>query len=228
MLNTVDYHAPALALIAVSAFAATPVVAQTDPNLNGSNWRYHNRLSVPAKMYSGFPDKCRAAMARAVQTYNAAGSKLVFTHSPTVTSSKNLENGQNDSDLTVSYGTTAGANIPAEAPPVRSSASTSASYGPGFRVSDADVVVNFNMLFYQTSTADSAGAFFCPSAAGQAVPTDKLDFETIVLHEMTHDAGLAHFGATNCVMYYAVSYGSAGQRRSYCPAEVSALRGLYP
>lgn len=216
---------PLLALATLSSPAAAQTVAE--PNENSYNWKYHNRLSIPAKMYTYFPDKCRPAMARAVQTYNAAGSRLVLTHSPSVTSTRNLEGSQNDSDLTVSYGTTASPTTPAQAPPIRSSASTRADFGPGFLVSDADVIVSFNLLFYNTSTTDSAGAFFCPTAAGQTVPADKLDFETIVLHEMTHDVGLAHFSSSSCVMFASINYGDGSKRRTYCPAELSVIRSLY-
>jgi hypothetical protein len=207
--------------------AAVPAAAQTDPRMNSYNWKYDARLNVPVKMYQYFPDKCRPALARAVTTYNAAGSRLVFAHSPTTTTTLNLEGSQNNSDLIVSYGSTVNPDAAAEAPPVRSTRSTSTVYGPGFLVSDTDVIVNFNLLFYQPSDTNSAGAFFCPTAAGAATPADKLDFETTILHEITHGAGLAHFSSTACTMYYRGEWGTLGQKRSYCATERDQLRLLY-
>lgn len=214
-------------VLLVAVIAATPLHAQTEPNLNAYNWKYDSRLNVPVKMYQYFPDKCRPALARAVATYNAAGSKLVYSHTSTVTTTLNLEGSQNNSDLIVSYGTTANPDALAEAPPKYSSRSTSTSYGPGFLVTDTDVVVNSNQIFYQPSDTNSAGVFFCPATSGQSTPSSKFDFEAVILHEITHGAGLAHFSSTSCTMYFEAAWGVPGQRRSYCTDERTVLRSLY-
>ena len=218
------------------ALTAAPLAAQSEPNVNAYNWKYDGRTSVPVKMYQYFPSQCRPALARAVTTINAIGSRFTFTHSPTVTTTQNLEGGQNNSDAIVSYGRMVNAGAVAEAPPIPSSRNTATSYGPSFLVSDADVVVNSNLIFYHPSDADSAGKYFCPAAANQPVPGTflsngapsadaEIDFEALMLHELLHVAGLAHFSSSSCTMYNGDSpYTQSGARRTTCLAERNVLR----
>lgn len=220
-----------LATVAV-ALLPSLAQAQTAPpeRFDTYNWKYTGRTSTPVKMYSSFPAKCRPALARAVATLNAAGSKFRLTHSQTTTSSNNLEQ-TNDSDLVVTYASgiddpNDAADVLAVAPPVRSSASTASVYGPGYLVSDTDVKVDFNNIFYVSSTTDSAGDFFCPSAAGQPVETGKIDFETVVLHELGHDFGLSHFTLVPCVMYFQAP-ARGNSQRTFCPTELAEIRRLY-
>lgn len=208
----------------------TAAYAQTAERFDTYNWKYVDRTSTPVKMYTYFPDKCRPALARAVATINAVNSKFRMNHSATTTSPNNLES-SNDSDLVVTYAS--GIDDPndtndtlAVAPPVRSPKSTASAYGPGYLVSDTDVKVDYANLFYVSSTTQSAGDFFCPSAGGQAVEAGKIDFETVVLHELLHDFGLTHFTASGCVMR-AMAPARGSSQRTLCSSERLQVQNLY-
>jgi Matrixin len=204
-----------------AATLMTSSMAHAQIIVDNSLWKYTGKTSTPVKMYVNFPSKCRPALARAVATLNAAATvKFKFTHSQTTTSTNNLETAK-DSDLVVTYFSgidpgTPGQDVLAIADPVRSSSSTSSVYGPGYLVSDTDIKVDYANLFYVTSTTNSAGDFFCPAAANQPVESGKLDFETVILHELGHAYGLSHFTNSACVMYAAVTRGVA--QRTFCPA----------
>lgn len=211
---------------ALALGTATAASAQSDPRLNSYNWKYDNRLSVPAKVYLYFPTKCFPAISRAFSTYNAARSRLVFTYSGGTTDQVG-QGTSNNSDLIIATGALTDPTALAEAPPQRSSRSTSWSYGPGFLVSDVDIIFNANKMFYQPSSTNSVGDFFCPSASGQTTENGKADFETTLLHEITHANGLAHFSQYGCVMYAPQFTGQTGQQRTYCSAERTLLQQQY-
>jgi hypothetical protein len=220
----------AAALGATSLY--TPPVDAQGGIRNARNWKYPSARQVPLKMYQYFPAICRPALQRAASTYTAERSRLQFVHNATVLSTNNLETSR-DSDLVVTYSQTMGtAGALAEARFTRDASSTSTTFGNGYVVSDTDVAVNFNLLFYNTGTvAEAQGEFYCPAAAGQPVPTGttattgKFDMETVLLHEITHAAGLSHYDPTNCVMFDSVGRGEA--RRTYCSQESTYLRNLY-
>ena len=109
-------------------------------------------------------------------------------------------------------------------PPVRNSSSTASVYGPGYLVSDTDIKVDYANLFYVSSTTDSAGDFFCPAAANQPVESGKIDFETVILHELGHAYGLSHFSNSACVMYAAVATNVF--KRTLCPVGTSPASEL--
>lgn len=210
-----------IASLAISSVAA----AQGLPR-NASYWKYSTRTSTPVKMYQYMPTICRPALQRAVATYNAQRSRFTLTHSPSVVSTNNLEQTR-DADLVVSYSMNLqNAGALAEVPYTRDAQrSTSFSFGPNFFVTDTDVLFSFNRLFYGGSTADTYGDMFCPAQAGRPVPSNKLDFETAVLHELVHAAGLSHFDGTGCVMRDVLNWGQAS--RSFCSQEATVIRNLY-
>lgn len=217
------------ALLTIAAFP-TVTHAQTAERFDTYNWKYVDRTSTPVKIYTYFPDKCRPALARAVATINAVNSRFRLNHSATTTSSNNLES-TNDSDLVVTYAS--GIDDPKDsndtlaiAPPVPSPKSTALVYGPGYLVSDTDVKFDYANLFYVSSTTQSAGDFFCPSAAGQSVEAGKIDFETVALHELLHGFGLTHFTASGCVML-AVAPPRGSSQRTLCSSERLQVQNLY-
>ena len=217
---------------------ATAAQAQTTPPpqlWNTSNWKYSGRSTIPVKMYQYVDSRCRPALARAVSTYSAQRSRLVFSHSSSTTTTYNLENG-NNSDLIVSYFQTSAMDTPtalAETDYTKASGSSNV-FGPGFLVSDTDIRINFDYMMYGgDGGSSSVGRYYCPSTATTIPPLpsnwvdSKLiyDFETIMLHELTHAAGLSHWSDTNCAMRD--GYQAHVQRRFYCTSEANFLKSLY-
>jgi predicted Zn-dependent protease len=181
---------------------------------NGTVGKY-SRKAVKVKSNTGFPTQCRPAILRAVQTWNSKNPRFQYSYATTNTA-PSIENG-NDNDLQFDYSTSVtSANTIAE---TRYRNNTTAGY------SDADIVFNFNKMFYTAASGDSVGELYCPAAAGTAVPADKLDLESTSLHELGHAFGLDHFTGTTCTMFATQSFGQ--NKRTPCAAEVTVFGSIY-
>lgn len=94
----------------------------------------------------------------------------------------------------------------------------------GNTIIDSDILVNETRLFYgtTTSTQESGGQFHCLEAS---LPSDKIDFQTALTHELGYTLGLEHTAERACSLYAYVSFGE--MRRTLCTSERNAVRGMY-
>ncbi|MCR2834662.1 matrixin family metalloprotease [Parerythrobacter lacustris] len=196
-------------IAALAACASQTVAAQTIG-------QKYDRTNVTVNQNSGLSTKCRPAIARAVATWNGQSSPFTYSYSTTATRSS-LENGD-DNNLTFDY--TSDTTMGTALAQTRYDNAIS-----GNRYRDADIYINANRLFYTTSSGDNIGEYFCPSSAGQTTPSNRYDFETVVLHELGHAFGLAHFSSTSCTLYASLAPGQ--QKRVPCSTEVGVFNSIY-
>ena len=197
--------------VIVGLSLATPAVA-----VRNSTVGKYSRNAVTVKAYQNLPSQCRPAIARAVGTWNANNPDFRYNYLTSNISTTGLET-SNDTDFQVDYASTMA--VTGAWAEVRYRNNTTAGYA------DADMYFNANRMFWTTASGSSVGDYYCPSAGGSAVPSNKADFESIALHESGHGFGLDHFDSTGCSMYDYYDFGQ--NRRTLCSAEITVARNTY-
>lgn len=195
--------AAALGAALITTSAATAQVPA--PYKLGSNTR---ALWLHAQMPAG----CDPYVTASVNIWNGAGSRFRYSFSQSNSLTNDFDNLANSSRTTIQPGET-------------SAIMTTRIRSSGRTLLDADVIVNEGRLFYGTnsSTRESGGQFHC--SLSTVVPSNKMDFQTSVTHELGHALGLDHTINRDCSMYSYQDYGEV--RRTLCADEKAAIRGVY-
>lgn len=164
----------------------------------------------PVWIHWNLPSVCDAPTFAAIDAWNAVGSRLQFQFVD-YTGTRLAQ--EDTSDIHLEDG-------PRDAVTLASTFWTVNEYTAIPTITDADIIVNSDKLFYGT---DDTGAFYC--GAPNTLNTSNYDYRTVIQHEFGHVGGFRHGTTTSCLMY--TNVGTNQRKHAFCSGESTLWKDLY-
>lgn len=178
----------------------------------------------PVYIHSSMPSLCDNPVLYGINVWNAVGAKFAFTWpSNPITAYRESEQTvtQDRASITIEPATFAGSTLMAT--------NTNRASSTSYTLIDADIKVNENLLFYGGS--GTGGEFHCAATANTTPPSNKVDYQSAMTHELGHALGFQpaaigeYYDNPDCVMYYGLARGVIN--RTTCVGEYNEFRSAY-
>lgn len=187
--------------------------------------------SKPVKIRYAMPAECDINIANAAAAFNRAGANFQLTSAGSVYDNQWVDDNNTDPayinvlPATLSNYTDATTLMQTN---LYYSWFDGFAWESYYEITDANVYVNANYIYYVNTEPNAREKDLWCNTSTSGIGS-RSDFETNMLHEFGHAAGLQHRtdgGTGPCVM---TRYYSPGGkiRRSFCTDEINALRGAY-
>ena len=164
----------------------------------------------PVWIHWNLPSVCDDPTFASLDAWNAAGSKLQFGFVD-FTGTRIAQ--EDNSNINIEDG-------PRDSVTLASTFWTVNEYTAIPTITDADIIVNTDKLFYGT---DQTGAFYC--GAPNTLNSTNYDYRSVIFHEFGHVGGFRHGTNASCIMFESLSKGQ--RKHGLCSGESTLWRDLY-